>query len=355
MSLNTGSKAVARMPTSPRVLACLASSLLLLTLLPVTSDSQATMNLPVRCTHTRNTTFDTVDMETGYHEFFDCWAHYGIHHYFVGRNVTYALWGGSGTVRSTEILRSPPLEPGTPSTAPLAVNIKVPIEISMDGLSWTAISHANYRFLTGGEGQWIGYSFTAAGEQFRYIRFREPYSAAQGLSGFLDYSDSVLQVSVVGPAPEPALVAQTGLVKRCETDILEDVWAQHPCFYGNVDPWDSPSWFHTYPLGNASLDRVHGNATTLQWRPYEQGVKTSTRLLVMTSVDGMAWKEIGNLTIQHGQRLEFDVSGLNGMSAKFVRLATQKTPKFFGPNGDLRHPEGVIYASNLALDGLLPA
>lgn len=295
-----------------------------------------------------------------------CWGHFGMHQYFVGRHTIYALQGGSGHAFVVEQQLSPPAEVGGVYTGPPQYNTTVPIETSLDGKAWTLAANAEYRFAglqPGGTSfrQDLRFTFTAAGESFRFLRLREPLSAAQGLSGYLDFSELTLDVDVVGPAPALTLTPQTGVAKSCLSDILEDVWAAHPCSFGGVEHWDSPSWTHTYFLGDARLERVQGTAVLAYFRPDDLGTCCGQTLdgwidgdaHVQTSLDGIAWDTLHTEFVTYGAPWLFDVDGLGGKEASFLRLVSAKHPGYWN-HPALKHPEALLAYSDVSLSGQLP-
>jgi hypothetical protein len=294
-----------------------------------------------------------------------CWGHGGMHQYFVGRDAVYALHSGSGHLFSVEQHDSVPTEPGEVGTDPPHVNTSLPVETSLDGLAWQLVTNAQYSFFRLGgppDRQDVYFSFTAGGEPFRFLRVRQPESAAQGLAGYLDFSMMDVNVTVVGPAPDVPLSAQQGVARSCTEDILEDVFATHACFYGGLNHWDAPSFLHTYFLGDSRLDRVQGTAMLLFFRPWDPGGccgedvplgMLDGALLVQTSVDGAAFDTVARVPVGYGTLAPFDAPGLAGHPAKFVRLVAEKHPGF-SQNAALKHPEAYLMYSDLTLDGELP-
>lgn len=281
-----------------------------------------------------------------------CWAHFGHHHYFAGRDHVYALHGGTAKVASTESELSPFTEPGDPGYPP---HWQLPIEVSMDGTEWRKVAYLNHDVF---EPDWqTEFTFEADGEEFRYLRIRQPHSAAQGLSGYLDKSSFRLNVSVVGAAPQPTLSQQT-VDLSCASDILEVVYPTHPCWFGGIHRYDAPSFFHTYPLGAISeLDRVEGSVVTNNFRigPLDAELipDTDSDVFVQTSINGSQWQTVHTFPVVHGEPTSFSAD-LAGEQARFVRFATSRHP-LWADDPAAKHPEGLFLRSDLTVTGMLPS
>lgn len=232
-------------------------------------EEQDPLRLSLNC---NNQNADVQSME---HEYLEkgCWGHLGMHTYFLGRDTVYDLQAGEGRVFSVEQQLSPPLEDPRLQTDPPQLFTPLPIETSLDGIEWTRVSEVDYKFIgleSGGTSsrQEIFFEFEADGQPFQYLRVRQPLSAAQGLSGYLDASRLAINVTESDESPPALSQAST---RTCEKDIMEAVWDAHPCWFGGINRWDTPSFIHTYPLGDATLDRVEGTATFAYWRPEDPG------------------------------------------------------------------------------------
>jgi hypothetical protein len=258
------------------------------------------------------------------------------------------------------------LEDDGVSTGPaIGVFTAVPVEISMDGKAWTHLADVRY-WLANNSGvddrQNMFFTFGANGESFRFLRFRDPMTATQGLGGYLDFSQFQLDVSVVGPAPAVALTPQTGVAKACDHDMMEMVFAQHKCWYG-LSYYDAPSWLHTYYLGDSRLDRVRGTVQMAYFRPEDAGQYQyetlpddllGGTLVVQASRDGLDWTTLGKVPVQYtlpGQA--FDLPDLGHVPAAFLRLAGE-WHKGFGHDDALKRPAAFLLDSRLTLDGDLP-
>lgn len=312
---------------------------------------------------------DGADVRSMEHEYLEqgCWGHLGIHTYFVGQDAVYELKNGTGTAFSVEQQFSPPVEDfSVQSSWPPQILTPMPIETSMDGLQWTEVAQAEYRFVGFTEGgtslrQEVVFEFQAdEGNEFRFLRIRQPLSAGQGLSGYIDASEMTLLVTQVGPAPTPDLSEQENVHKSCLDDIMEAVWLAHPCWYGGINRWDSPSFFHTYPLGNATLERVEGTALFEYWRPEDPGTCCGQSLIgvldgpvfLQSSTNGENWQELASFDATYGVPLEFSVE-LDGHDTSFLRLVSDKHPGYWN-HPALKHPEAYLVHSELSLSGLMP-
>lgn len=318
-----------------------------------------------------------------------CWQHIGMHTYFPGVNKVYRLHGGSGFVNIVEQYFTAPTELVADGTA-----TRMAVETSLDGLTWTEAATVAIPWtpLTPSVGTYEGapaltldavsgpvrFSFTADGELFRFLRLRESKSASQGLAGFMDHSEVTLDVSVASKVDKPVLSARRDVAKTCAADILEDVFAEHPCTYGGIHDFDAPSFYHTYPLGGpARLDRIRGQVTVglfrtgyrfVQGRAYgvlfydtgpEPVVAEAAHtveelgLNIQVSEDGTAFRTVGTVQVRAGVPATFDVAGLAGARARFVRLVSDPTAEA-ATVPSRKYAEAYIVHSGLTLDGMLP-
>lgn len=319
--------------------------------------AQETQTLDLHCSITR----DGIDsFESWYaHQKRDrrkgCWAHFGHNHYFVGRDEVYALHGGTVRISSTEAELSPMTEPGDPAFPP---QWSMPIEVSMDGTDWQQVDAVDWDFF---EPDWqVRFSFDADGETFRYIRIRQPTSAAQSLSGYLDKSEFTLEVSVVGAVDPPAR-SQGTVSKACGSDIMESVFATHPCWFGGVNRYDAASFFHTYPLGGlGQLDGVEGTVLTNNFRigPLDAELipDSDADVFVQTSLNGSSWETVHEFPVTHGELTSFSADlDETEEEARFVRFATSRHPRWTDESDfAAKHPEGYFLDSELSVTGQLP-
>lgn len=328
-----------------------AIGLIVVTLVPVAAQAQqSTQTLDIHCNPDRS---DIAAMESEYARF-GCWAHVGHHQYLVGDDVVYELWGGEGSAFSVEQHFGAPTEPGDVSPTDLQVNTTVPIETSLDGETWQTVEDAQYRFLPGDDRQRVEFSFDADGEPFRFLRVRQPRSAGQGLAGFLDRSVLTLEVTEQRPVDTPA--SHTGSVDlSCGDDILEDVFALHPCWFGGPNRWESPSFFHTYFVENATIDELEGSFITKNWREDDFGflIQHTDGVLLQTSQDGVHWQTVAEVDTTHGVPQSFSVD-LDEHPASFVRFASARHPDW-GDHPALKHPASMFLHSELTVTGDLPA
>lgn len=329
---------------------------------PTTTADGGAIQLQLHCES------EVADVRSMEHEYLEhrCWGHLGIHTYYAGTDTTYVLKGGSGTAFSVEQQLSPPLEDPGAEAWPPQVFTPLPIETSLDGIQWDAVASAEYKFAGLQQGgtsmrQEMEFEFETEDEpEFRYLRIRQPLSSAQGLSGYIDYSEFVLDVRIAEVQPQPPLVEQSGVHLSCLFDTMEAVWAGHPCWYGGINRWDAPSFFHTYPLEHAVLDRVEGMALFAYWRPEDPGTccgQTIPGMLdgpvfLQSSLDGVHWGDLATFNATYGVPLEFSVD-LDGHETRFLRLVSDKHPGYW-EHPALKRPEAYLLHSELVLDGWLP-
>lgn len=281
-----------------------------------------------------------------------CWFHTGHHTYDMG--ALYEVGAISGSLFSVEVEFSPPIEFVAPDAA-------LAFEGSTDGLRWTTIAPIHYALARGQEEfdrHAISFSFDAGGAVARYLRIRQPLSAAQGLSGYLDASGFTATVEPVeGPPPSLALGTRSF---SCAGGIMEGFWLAHPCWFGGINRYDSPSVFHTYPIGSSVLDRVRGSVTFLPWRSDDYsgsgGSRTDVKGFVEVSNDGTNWTNIGTVSGQYGAPIAFDFGGLGNIGAQYVRLVCEYHKGVRGPNTNpaLKHVRGFVLDSSIEVSTLLP-
>lgn len=278
-----------------------------------------------------------------------CWFHLGHHTYDAG--APYKVHGVTGATFSVEIPFSPPLELNPPY-------VSLSFEASADGLNWTTVARPNY--IAYQSRQTVPFSFDMGGITARYFRIRQPLSSAQGLSGYLDSSwfDATVETTTAPPPPATAPHARS---YACASHAMERFWSLHPCWFGGVNRYDSPSVFHTYVLGGPStVDRVRGSATFGPWRTddYWFGGGTSTlRAHVLVSANGTAWTKIGTFTGRYGTALPFDFAGLDAKPAQYVRIVAEYHSGGVNPGADpaLKHVRGFLLDSSIEVTGALPA
>jgi hypothetical protein len=341
-----------------------------------------------------------------------CFGHVGIQNYFIGRDKVYRLDSATFRVTVTEVGRAPSLERAPNQPVAGVPAYPVFIESSLNGRDWFYVAHRTVPASALGEQILDNFAVSfpgGTGPAFRFLRARTPISIFDGLSGYADYfltlklvpavETVLLRVTEVGPADDGAPVAQVGAARSCETDILEDPIAAHPCWYGGINHHDSVSSFHTYFIGDATLDKVvvhtklgyfrytDAPGGTLDNPPTEDGL-----VVVESSVDGSNWQKLGEASVPFAfpHSLESTLSAvqdrpdsiltfdnLGQLPARFIRVASGKTlhfDDFYGKDCDgdgrpdgpdtndgscdgnpgARRTAGYLLDSSLVLDGALP-
>lgn len=306
-----------------------------------------------------------------------CDARLGIETYFVGKDRTYRLHAGKGLVITNGMTLSPSTDivgpNGGPATSPsiIAAPQRLILETSLDGFLWTEIQVRNLN--------WVGVEVpsldtehdpqvTTAGTvfgaryvnffsfsvfeppEFRFLRVRQPQSAAQGLSGFIEATNLRIEVVedriLTPPAPTANVQERT-----CHLDMMDHTFPTHRCWFGGAQHWDAASVYHTYFLDNTTLTRIEVTATPLLYRALDAiadaspvnanpaGAVQSGRVHVHLSEDGERWTELTNAAdpeVPYGQqlRLDLDVVARLGTAARarFVQLTGDLHPSFSDPN-----------------------
>lgn len=325
-----------------------------------------------------------------------CWMHGGHHTYVLEDTVD--VVGAKGWAFSVEQQFSPShassVEPGG-----LGADVQAPIhiEVSDDGQNWTSIENASYEigdvlkdcFICLDLRQRVNFAFETAPTEAEFLRVHQPRSAAQGLSGFLDRTHIILFANETDTS-EPSPATQDGQVAlSCrDGDVLEDFFESHPCWFGGINRYDTPSFFHTYKPGRGtSVTALEATVQVAPWRtddwfipipfPVEvSGVPSDpsadveeeeidafaeqvsqTQVFVQTSPDGVSWETIGNETVLFGERETFQIDLEQPQNARFVRLIPDEHPRFddFRADPPLHHPEAFFLFSELTLTGQLPS
>lgn len=319
-----------------------------------------------------------------------CWIH-GGHHTFVLEEPARIL-GGEGFVRSVEQPFSPPSEY---EEQPLQTT-PIHVQVSPDGQTWTELDAIEYAFLsdpigfalfpfTGGR-QDITFELDGAEDILvRFIRVHQPRSLAQGLSGFLDQSRIDFFTEPIED-PEPATPQASpadSLVLSCEEgDLLEDFFAEHPCWFGGVNRYDAPSFYHTYQPGQgATVTSIEASVEILPWRTddywtpvpvldaegvtlaredereaYRDQVENAT-VTIQASPDGRSWKTLSSTNVAYGEPTTISVGLDEPEPARFLRLVPGFHPRFdqYRDVPANHHPEGFFVASQLELTGSFPS
>lgn len=270
-----------------------------------------------------------------------CWFHTGHHTYDLGS--PHRLHRIAGSVTSVEQAFSPGYEGGRLRSVILEA------WGGRSGTTWTTLGLIDYedRVPTPFE-----FDFSADPPSVRTIRIREPRSLAQGLSGFLDASgfDATLEAPTIGHVPFPRKPSYA-----CDRDVMERMFAEHPCWFGGVNRYDSPSVFHTYPIGPSALDAVSGHAIFLPWRTddyfFDNQSPTSLKGAVQVSADGVTWATLGEISGLYGEPISFSFDGLAGMPASYARIVAEYHRGMFRPPTSnwqpLKHARGFLLDSAL--------
>lgn len=295
-----------------------------------------------------------------------CWLHHGHHTYFLGDASplaeAYTLEGGDVRIVSVE-------QHYTPSTETDAANASTPIhvQVSMDARSWTDIQVLNYTLLSANVRQVITATLASHDEPFRYLRVHEPRSAAQGLSGFLDASRFELAVQPAQASPASGQEAGQRSLDCREADHMESFFDDHPCWFGGINRYDAPSFFHTYPLdGVASVDRIAGEVQVAPWRsddwflPLVPPVSqvTTTQVFVQASVDSYTWSTLHTFEVRFDltEPTPFSLDLDQPVPARYLRFVTDHKPGSEDHREDppSHHPEAFFLDSRLTVEGMLP-
>lgn len=287
-----------------------------------------------------------------------CWMHGGHHTYFL--DGVYRLDGGTGRVFSVEQQLAPPSD----YEGGLHPHSLLDVEVSMDGLEWTVIDVVPYEFLSnvsaGRAGfemrQSLAFTLSASNETFAFLRVHNPVSLTQGLSGFLDNSRFDLELARVADPPSRENV--TGHYSCMEGDVMESFFATHPCWFGGIDRYDAPSFFHTYPLGGVgAVTNVSGTVQVLPWRSDdwflplvpESAQVVGTLVHVQTSANGMNWTTVASVPATFGVPASFEVALPDPIDARFVRYFPDYHPRYdeYQQSAPLHHPEAFLVDSTL--------
>ncbi len=291
------------------------------------------------------------------------------------------------------------------------------IEASLDGLDWFTVATGNHSIVsvtTSHENlvdlalynacfnsvilqcpdgsnnfrQIIEFDIDAEGEEFRFLRVANPESIYTGLTGFLDRSELFLDVSPADPVPDPDLETDTTQTLSCEEDIMEKtLHSEDPCTFGGYfleendihtpfvrfgnypGQWDTPSFFHTYPLEGATLESIEGDVTVRDYRT--NGPSEDQKILIQTSTNGEIWRTLHEFPVErvHNNALSDDYENalyegsfsttLDHEEADFLRLVAEPRPnvdEYWNPNTPWadRHPWAYFQHSEITLEGILP-
>lgn len=266
----------------------------------------------------------------------DCWFHIGHHTYDLGQ--PWQVEWIKGSAFTVETLFSPPTELG-----PGRNHSVLTFEGSLDGTTWRLLASVPYSILA--SRQSVAFDLAATGGPARFVRIRQPRSAAQGLSGYLDSSAIDLQVS----ASEQVVPDRLDTLS-CETAIMERFFAEHPCWFGGVNRYDSPSVFHTYPVDAGALTGVSGEAIVAPWRSddftYDGGDPTGAEVVVQLSDDAVTWREAGRFRADYGLPASFWLTASG--TASFVRLVGEYHHGY-ARHPALKHVRAMMVSSRITL------
>lgn len=303
-----------------------------------------------------------------------CWGHYSVFQWFLGETQLYTLNSADLKVYWVEAEASPPA--GVPQ-----------VEVSRDSITWhllvpTLVTNAGT--YDGGElnvpGVQYHMKFGAESDTFRFLRIRGPASATQGLAGFVDFARGRVDLVPAGSVPSAPMPLPT-TTRSCATDLMEDLYLAHPCWYGGVNDYDSASALHTYFLGAANVLAVHGTVEAQVYRHFinplgevdlgaaRLGLDDNTlaaghtNVTIQISPNGRDWQNVCKFSANYLESTSIPSSCAlpSKTPAMFVRLAAQKHPRYddfyngythgTGPNAAYHRTESYLMDSSLSLDG----
>lgn len=141
--------------------------------------------------------------------------------------------------------------------------------------------------------------------------------------------------------------------------------AGNPCTFGQLNRYDTPSFFHTYFLGAARPDVVEVTYSALPWRlddfRWPRGLLAVANLtqdlnvtvLLQGSPDGAHWATLARAVGKFGVPGSFRAEGLGQPEAAFLRLAVDKHQDW-DVHPALHHPRGYMVHSTMRVEGLVP-
>ena len=249
-----------------------------------------------------------------------CWGHIGHHTYLLpGPRVLQAV---NGTLFAVEV-----------DATNVAGEPELAVEASLDGAAWTLVGTIAYPLGQDPSDRYqINFSFETSATPLRLLRIRMPPSQYEGLAGYLDGSDLTATVSPpeAGMALPPLPVRTAG---TCGDGVMESFFPSHPCWFGgydNVDrlaggdpqlihvSWDvtdpgwfdSPSFLHTYILGEGAGGALEATARVQMWRLVHYGICSGTdpsnadvlpEVVIQASADGATWTEVARASGPYDQ------------------------------------------------------
>ncbi len=287
-----------------------------------------------------------------------CWGHIGHHTFFVDPPV--ALESLRGDIFAVEVT-------GTD----VAGEPELPVDVSLDGLAWSRVGTIPYPLGQETEDRYaINVSLDGSGAPFRFLRLSMPPSQYEGLAGYLDGSNLTATVSAwAGPAPPLAERRES----TCSDGILESFFVEHPCWFGGYDPldrlqggeptgihvswevvdpswYDSPSFLHTYFLGNGTGGVVEATARIQMWRLTHYGTCSGRDPLaapiqpdavLQASPDGAAWTEVARAAGTYDDPIA--LSGTVPDGSRFLRFGAETSASF--DSGGCHHPVAFVVES----------
>jgi len=353
-----------------------------------------------------------------------CASHFGHHTFVTPDGTPSLLHGGEGKVWLVEQTAFSPADqiPDLDTGDGLSADTQFKVRTSLDGRNWTTVDTVNHSLVdveTAGDpslaaaerdacfnagyalrlaydcGPWnnvrqeIEFEIQADEKPFRYIRVANPESVYTGLTGFLDHASMDLVVNdKPASEPQPATAVENHTLP-CEEHIMErQLDSDDPCTFGgyvheerggvytpffrvgNVPgQWDAPSFFHTYALGNATLDEVQGDLVVRDWRnnlPSEDQL-----ILVQASDDGRFWDTLAEVRAEEVEdpltdpdrkestfEASFSLEGLGERDVSFLRLVAEPLPdEYWAQDTDWpdRHPWAYLVDSEISVTGTLPS
>lgn len=326
-----------------RVLPLLLAAAVLPAILAPGDASAATTLRALRCDGNGG----TMAMENEYiaaTRYGDCWFHTGHHTYDL--DGLYAIGPLAGQLSSVEIQFSPPGELDAEDGIPLL------LEASADGRTWTTFDTVRYNPLSTRNTS-ITFTANGGGVHARYLRVRQPRSLAQGLSGYLD--GSRIDVELSEPLTDAVPEGRTGtFTLACADGVMERMFAEHPCWFGGINRYDSPSVFHTYPLdGPTTVTEIEGTATFLPWRSDDYtgggGSRTALRAHLFASLDGERWTLLQ--TFDAGYGVASPVRWTGSIDAAYVRLVAEYH-RNVRTDPALKHVRGMLFDSSLTVTAI---
>lgn len=316
-----------------------------------------------------------------------CGAHVGMQTWYVGDLGVYTIDEGTLLVEVDETTMSPTANSDDVSPAcltgtapgfipgrlwPTHMNCLAPfdvtVESSLNGLAWNTVNVSRFHeWNPDGFGGSLDDPFIylriesgASSSPFRFLRVRLDPSLTDGQGGFLDAAYAWLNVT---PAADPGWPQASHVSFTCATGILEDVIAEHPCFFGGIHKYDPADFHHTYPIGSRTLTKIAGNFTVA---PYRSTINprcanpvagtTEVKVYAQTSTDGRNWTNetidgsggLSYVSTDFCHSTAFNATLSPSKQASFVRLMVELHPSFDSGGGDEVH-RGYLLASDVQI------